>query len=311
MYFADQLESDDDRDFCGNVLANFAALVHDSVDMLLKGWKIAEQAGWKEQQHHHATVQMMTRHVCESLDGVSVLAAQGCAETAKPLMRSSFEAMLGIQYILETDSERRGIAYQVAHAHRRISFYRKLDPNEQAGKELRTTLADDPLFDIATPPDGEMQKRIANWQHMFARSEFAPIEAEWQSKRKQRKTDPAWYSLFNGPTNIRELAMHLKRGAMYEFLYRDWSNSIHAADCFANISRGSGEASSIRPLRHPEGLQPLVANAVGMCISINRLLLQRYATSEQIRAAQADYAARIQRRVQDLHKREMINAPWR
>jgi len=309
MYFANLLDSDADRAACDDVLGKFAALVRDAVDMLAKGWKIAELEGWKDQQHHHATVQMLTRHVCESLDGVSVLAAKGCAEPSKPLLRSAFEAMLGIQYILEADSERRGIAYQIAHAHRRISLYRKLDPNEQAGKQLLKELADDPLFTDMEIVKDDYQKRIANLERMFARPEFAPIEAEWQAKR--RNSDPAWYSLFDGPPSIRDLALRLKHGANYEFLYRPWSNAVHAGDCFANIVRGDNGGQHIRPLRHPEGLQAMIAFAVGVCLAVNRTLLDRYGTKEQREAAQAEYVATIQKRHQELHRGEVIKADWR
>ena len=276
----------------------------DSIVLLRKAWKLAELAAYPERKLHHATAQVLTRHVCESLDGVSVLAAKGCAEPCKPLLRSSLEAMLGIQYILEADEERRGLAYQVAHAHRKIALYKRLDPNENAGKALAATLASDPLAagvidDL--PAHFNLQKMIANLE--------APVDAEWV--RASKKKDAHWYSLFGGPKSLRDLAIHIKHGGMYEFLYRHWSNNVHAGDCFETLSPGPNGSVIIRPIRHPEGLQSMVGLAVSICLAVSRTLLGRYGTQQQHADFQADYVANIQQRNQALRQGDLIKVPWR
>jgi hypothetical protein len=306
MYFADQLTPGCDKSGYDAILRRFADLIVEAIKLLREGWKIAEVASFPEQKHHHVTVQVLTRHVCEFLDGVSVLAEQGCGEPAKPLLRSAFEAMLGIQYILEADSERRGLAYQVAHAHRRMSLYRKLDPDEQAGKELRKTLANDPLAAGMQWPTVDMKPLITNFDSMVNKPEFVPINQEWL-KHKGRAS---WFSLFGGPRDIRALALHLKHAAMYEFLYRHWSNSVHAGDCFSNVAGKSG-AVVIRPIRHPEGLQQSVVMAVGLCLSVNRILLDRYGTAEQKEESRGYYVANIQDDYHALWKGELIRAQWK
>ena len=101
---------------------------------------VAQIASVQDRCYSHATVLMLTRHVIESVDGVSVLVERGCAENCGPLLRSAFEAQLGLLYILDTDSKRRALSYQVAHAHRKIKAYRKCDPNDLLGKQLRAEL---------------------------------------------------------------------------------------------------------------------------------------------------------------------------
>src|SRR5208283_5075674 len=123
---------------------------------------------------HHSTVLMLARLFCEQNDGVAILAAEGCAEPSKPLCRSALEATLGIQYILEKDSERRGLAYQVAHAHRKLKIYRKLNPKEPAGIELRSTVKDDILgVDVLNSlPQMNLSAFVANLMGMLARPPF-------------------------------------------------------------------------------------------------------------------------------------------
>jgi hypothetical protein len=312
MYFADQIVDQTGLPKYEALLDKLSALVKDAVCLLGKTWRNAELAAYPERKFHHATVQVLTRHVCEALDGVSVLAANGCAEPCKPLLRSSFEAMLGIQYILETDEERRGLAYQVAHAHRKIALYKRLDPNENAGKALAAALASDPLAIGVTqnlPAHIDLQKMIANLEGMFRKPEYAAVEAEWAKESK--KKDAHWYSLFCGPKALRDLAIRMKHGGMYEFLYRHWSNNVHAGDCFETLAPGANGGVSIRPIRHPEGLQLMVSLAVSITLAVGRTLLDRYATQEQRASFQAEYAATIQQRFQSLGQGELINVPWR
>jgi hypothetical protein len=305
MYFLDQLKTDQDPSGYIDLLGKFAALLRDSVTFLWKHWNTAQLAAYGKQEHQHATILMLSRHVCEELDGVSVLAEKGCAEPCKPLMRSTYEAILGIEYILEADSERRAMAYQLAHAHRKISFYRKLDPNEQSGKELRALSTNDSLAGDTEWPTLDTKPLIANLENLFKRPEFQPIEAEWQL----RKGKAAWHALFGGPNKFRDLAIHLKHGITYEFHYRHWSNSVHAGDVFSNIAGDDG-LPAIKPIRHPEGLQSMVSAGVGFCLCLSRMLLNRYGTQEQRESAQRDYTTEIQPNFRQLLNGELIEARW-
>ena len=44
------------------------------------------------------------RHIIEITDAIEVLVSQCCAEASSPLLRSSFEALISIEYILEGTS---------------------------------------------------------------------------------------------------------------------------------------------------------------------------------------------------------------
>jgi hypothetical protein len=310
MYFADLLVDQSARPEYEALLTEWSELVKEAVCLLAKAGDVSQAASFSERKLHHVTVHALTWHIIESLDGVSVLTAAGCAEPSKPLLRSSFEAMLGIQYVLEADEERRGLAYQVAHAHRRLALYKRLDPNEETGKELAKSLANDPLATGVTqnlPAKFDLQKMIANLEGMFRKPEFAPIEAEWS----KGKNSQHWFSLFGGPKDVCRLASHLKWTGMYEFLYRHWSNNVHAGDCLEDFGPGDNGTVSIRPLRHPEGLQSLVSMAVSISLAVGRTLLARYGTEQQREQFRDHYIANLQQRNMALRQGEVINAPWR
>ncbi len=316
MYFVDLLKDQSSRAEYESLLVKLSGLVTDSVNLLAKAWRLAETSAYPEHKLHHATVQVLARHICESLDGVAVLTAGGSAEPCKPLMRSAFEAMLGIQFILAKDEEQRGLAYQVAHAHRKILLYRRLDATENAGKELAKVLASDPVASDITqnlPPQINLPNMVANLEAMLRQPEYAPIEAEWtRTKNKgNKKKDPSWYTLFDGPSDIRSLAISLNHAGMYEFLYRHWSNSVHAGDCFETLAKGPAGTVKIRPIRHPDGLQLVVSLSVSFTLAVIRTLMARYGTPDEIEQFRADYVANIQQRNQAVMQGELIKADWK
>ena len=55
------------------------------------------------------------------------------------------EAGMEIEYMLEKDTEKRALAYQVAHIRKRIREHTRHDPNTEAGKELQKILDGDKL----------------------------------------------------------------------------------------------------------------------------------------------------------------------
>src|SRR6185369_4224963 len=52
---------------------------------------------------------MLYRHVIEFTDSIEVLVANGCSVPALTLLRSSFEACLGLEYIMESDFRNRSL----------------------------------------------------------------------------------------------------------------------------------------------------------------------------------------------------------
>jgi hypothetical protein len=152
---------------------------------------------------------------------------------------------------------------------------------------------------------------VKNLEAMLSRPEFVPVEREWQRVRTSRKgKEPEWYSLFGGPGSVRDLAYHLKHGAVYEALYRSWSNFIHAGGAMSNITCGKDGQPVFRPVRHPEGLETICILAAGICTNLARIVVQAYQPAERERF-QTIYATSIRDRVLQLCKGKLIDAPWR
>lgn len=232
-----------------------------------------------------AIIAALYRHFLELVDGISVLIGQHCADAAKPILRSAFETSLYIEYILQADTERRARAYLVANAHRRISFYRKLNPDTEQGKDFREKIKNDPLSKsiLGRFRVDELLQKEQNLTNMLTRPEFAPIQAAWNEAKGKLE----WYSLFNGPRNLEDLARHLKKSARYELLYRYWSQWTHATGAPLNriviTPEGTG---ALLALRYPGDLQQVTLHTALIAVDLMRLIVKSYIPSDEKRFAE-------------------------
>lgn len=311
MFFLDGFESEEEWNKYEELISNLSHFVGDCVRYLIEAYSVAQLGSAQDKCYSHATVLMLSRHIIESIDGVSVLVERGCAQNCGPLLRSALEGQLGVLYILEADSQRRGLSYQVAHAHRKIKSYRKLDPNDPLGMQFRAELKDDPMADVFDQIPGNLPMMIANLESMFMKPEFAPIEQEWQATRKNSNNkDPEWFALFGGPRAVRSLAFHLKLGAAYEGLYRHWSDVIHAGSGLNHVGASNEPGKiHIRPIRHPDGLETACSLAAQICLHTAQRLVQKYGP-EKWEDFQQTYISKLEPIHTQVCKGNLIHAPW-
>lgn len=213
------------------------------------------------------------RHIIEMTDAIEVLISQSCAIPAIPLLRSSFEALLSIEYILEENEHyaRRSLSWLVGYVHERLDMYNRLDSSTTKGDKFRALLTqDEALSNVPLPASTEAQQAKANLLSLLAKPHLQPIETEFN----RHKGRPKWYQLFDGPRTLHALAKHLNQGARYEMLYRYWSRIAHAQDALEFIATGR--------LRDPSQLAGTARFASAFLLRATRLLLRRLRPGEDV-----------------------------
>ena len=211
-------------------------------------------------------------------------------------------------YILKSDTKRRALAYQVAHTHRKLKLYDQLDPTTEDGKRFREYLgpdADQLFGQVPLQVYPKMLALIKSLTAMLAKPDFFPIEQEWQAMKKK---DPAWYSLFGGPQNARELASHVGWALMYDFCYRHWSEEVHAGSAMEAAGLGDGEFV-MRPIRHPGLLQNSLVHAMNFTLQLSLSLVESYAPEKKA-GLKRNYVDKIHKRKTELLDKTLITAPW-
>jgi len=145
-------------------------------------------------------------HVIEIIDGIENLIRNSCSGPIIPLLRSAFEALITIDYILEADYSRRAFAWLVCYIYERLSQYELFDPSSPKSKEFSTNLASDEVSDYFKPaPSLDPSKAIINLKSLLNTQNYKVANCEYQSPKTKRKRKPQWYSLFGGPSNLRDL----------------------------------------------------------------------------------------------------------
>jgi hypothetical protein len=219
------------------------------------------------------------RHILEMTDAFEVLIANSCAAPTVPILRSTFEALLSLEYILESETEYvlRSLSWLAGYVRKRIAMYESMLPTTQRGMEfIASVRKDKSIPDLLNPPADDVEKAIGNLRILLNREQFADIQIEFD----RLGSSVNWYNLFGGPPNIQQLAYHLNRHAQYDFLYRQWSSVAHAHDFSPFLAVSSTGESGIRGIRDPGPIVEVSRFAATFMIEATRLLLRKFRPGE-------------------------------
>ena len=173
------------------------------------------------------------RHIYELIDAISVLVKYSCIEPCKNLLRSVYESVLAIKYILEKDTDIRGTDFMTCCWHHKINELRKDDPDDCMHKQLLAAIQKTEYMKDKqlpeTPNIKEIKERIKLLMDHLNSSEYIESEKEYQRIKKVGRK-PGWYSMHRGPSDLEGLALHLGVPLEYELYYREWSGLVHGFD---------------------------------------------------------------------------------
>jgi hypothetical protein len=222
-------------------------------------------------------LELLLRHFLELLDSVSILARNASIDPCKLILRGMLEASFGIEYILEKNTHDRAMCFLLCHTHKKLKTYKKFDQTSSQGKKYQKDLNSDKSYkeiDLSKLPQTEIQKAIKNSESILRLPKYHNYEKEYQRSVKTGSKNPNWYSLFNGPRNIKDLADYLNRTGLYEILYRHWSGSIHATDIIdGNISSSKTGTVDFIQIRYLKDAQSVVSHTMNLALTVFQLII--------------------------------------
>lgn len=182
-----------------------------------------------------APVQLSFRHIFELIDAISVLVKYSCIDPCKIILRSVFESVLAVKYILEKDTDIRGADFMTCCWHHEINELRKADPDDNMHKQLLAIIQRTKYMeDMQLPEIPNVKERIKILEDHLNSTEYVESEREYQRLKNAIGRKPNWYSMHGGPVNIERLADYLEVPLEYEVLYREWSGLVHGMDIIIN-----------------------------------------------------------------------------
>ena len=226
---------------------------------------------------------ILYRHMIEMVDGIQVLVLQSCGTAAIPLLRSEFEASMGLSYLLgDADGYlQRSLSWLVAHLHGAIKGRKVLDLSSQGGKEFAQFYQEEFGRVVPELSQPEIAAEIAAMERAPQNAQFSPIEAEYQRTKTLRNRSPEWFSLFDGPKNRAELAKLLGRGAEYRMCYGDWSSLGHVTSFTRYLSTLNAKPA-FEAVRRPNELQLVSQMAAILLLRATREMIGTFRSGENL-----------------------------
>lgn len=233
------------------------------------------------EENEDVAAMSLYRHVIEMTDGVAVLISQSCAYPSIPLVRSAFEALISIDYIIENDGTyvTRSLSWLVGYMHQRIRMYELLDPTTTRGQGFQQAIStDDFVQAIPLPEKADIDSAIANLQSLLATPQFATIDGDFRALQGRKY----WYRLYGGPNDLRELAHRVGKSALYDFMYRHWSRVSHAQDFEPFVAKAADGQGAIRPIRDPGEMKNSANFAATIFLTATIAMIRKFRPGEDI-----------------------------
>lgn len=227
---------------------------------------------------------MLLYHAIEMADATSILLRRGSLDPCGPLLRSLIEATISAFYILQADTERRGLAYRYGNFVAKATALERLDPSTAKGKEVIRRISTDKTMGGTPPPidASQVAAEMANVKAKMANALFAEVSKEWNRLEIERRRPQPWHALFDGPGNVAELAEDVGCAGWYDVFYRQFSDEVHSTSAMESLRKDSKASKAlIRPLRYPEH----ATNCLGLCgtllIRLYDEMLKRFSLSHK------------------------------
>jgi hypothetical protein len=210
---------------------------------------------------------LFLRNILDIADSISILVKNSSIDTSKASLRSLLENVFGLQYLLEKNTKKRSLSFIVWTTHKDLKFYEKLDGQSQIGKQFKTEFSKDKLVNNSEfIYNIEYLSAKANSEELLKLPIYEEVEKEYQLTNSINK-NPNWYSLYSGPKNIELLAKHLKQNAIYEVMYRNLSNNVHATDIYKGklLPNKQGTVDIIQ-IRNPKDAQSVTTDTINFLL---------------------------------------------
>lgn len=246
------------------------------------------------------------RNILDLSDSISTLINSSSIDSSKILLRSLIENSLCLTYMIEKNEKQRALSFIVAKTNRQIKYYRKFLNNEQVSKQFKIQMEKDDLeLDFEKYMDKpEIKKFIESKRKLLSSSELSEIQKEY-SKSLKKTRNPNWFSLFNGPNTIEQLALRLKKSVRYEFFYRAYSENVHGQDLLKGFSFVSSDKAQIIQIRDFEHTQKVTFDTASILLETYNIFLKK--RNQDKLTEFRNWYSTIRESFLDLSKKEYIN----
>ena len=220
-------------------------------------------------------ITLFLRNYLSNIDSCSILVKNSSIEPCNNLLRTSFENLLSIFYLIDDSSGKKAMGYLIWDAFEKAKILTKHDgKSKQYNNLVDIYKKTEILFDEKPTIFKDIDYRKEINQKRINAKQYSEILKEYhRTSGKYKPRQIAWYNLYDGPCNIRELSVRLKLEAFYEMLYKNWSSSTHGTDVINGVITGDENGmAQINQIRLPFDAETVT----GIGINLSVLLFSKY-----------------------------------
>ena len=217
---------------------------------------------------------LFLRNYLEYTDACSILVKQSSIEPCNTIIRTLLENFLSLEYLLEEKNNERSLCFIVWNAFENRQLLLSMDGKSESYKKIQAAFKKDKFFRnqkaIVFPG---IDLRIKNNEELLKLEKYKSTVREYYRTKNSSNKNPNWYSLYNGPRTIEQLADRLGFNSYYEILYRGFSSSTHGTAVIqGKITKNKLFGVDIHQIRLPTGAQTVTT----LCFNLSTYLFKSY-----------------------------------
>lgn len=219
------------------------------------------------------------RQVVAMLDSLAIAFRAGSAHLALLAARPGFEATIYLEWMLLSDTKKKGEYYYVANLRRNRLWALR----STAGTPQNAKMASDPqlksiLDAVAAEAATPAQAQIAEFDRICGKDAYKSINEAFEKACKGNK-EKDWYNLL-GMDSIRAVAKSLNRLVEYDLFYSGASQLLHSSAMGPHIKVHVKDEFTVKPIRTIEGATSILNFCIGAAIRSFQLIVNHYRPGE-------------------------------
>ena len=220
---------------------------------------------------------ILLRQVVAMLDGIEVLLSNGAVHAAQLQLRALLEASVYIEWILQSDSEKKAAYYYVHNLRRKRLWASRTQPGSAESEEFIAMMTDTGV-QINDRVREVSKQQLQDIDRVLSQPKFAEINKDFDKHRKGKRYDPAWYVPL-GQRRFGMIARSVGKGSLYTIVYSGASEVMHTSSYDQHVKIGKGELT-FQPIRSLEGFESVLRFSLAIALFTFRRILQEYRDGE-------------------------------
>ncbi len=197
------------------------------------------------------------RKIMEQLDSINVLYSVSLFEPAQIILRTLIENIVGLEFILKDDTQKRAAAYYLEH------HYQELDKSElyfnaesEYGKLIIAQKGKDEFDNDCKRLERKRQalERLIKSKTVFQETDITrkqKLDAKKKKSKKKKRVYIQWYEVCSNITSIYGLMKEIGYEKYYDTIYGGLSFESHGLNATMGI-KVDKDGYSLKWIRNPE-----------------------------------------------------------